>query len=268
MNKLHKVEFEMLLELKRICEKNGLTYYLSGGTFLGAVRHKGFIPWDDDIDVAMPREDYERFTDVVAGELPEKMSFKTYKLDKTHRNPVARIVNNEVLVKNYSYSNPKVEPAWIDVFPLDGIPNSRLLTTIHKVHLLWRKVMIGWVNHEYIQDAKEHRKWYEKLLISVGNKMKLSKYFDITKQYSKLEDVLKKYPSGKSRFYFNFNGVYRFNSIMEKEVYYGDGDTYIFEGVEFNAPKNYHAYLSKIYGTYMDFPPENKRNLHKTEMIE
>lgn len=268
LKELHDVEFEILLQIKRICEKYQLTYYLSGGTFLGAVRHQGFIPWDDDMDIAFPREDYQKFINIVNKELPAGMEFRSYSLDKEYHRPVARIVNHKVCVKNNSFSKERIEPAWIDIFPLDGMPEKKIPLTLHKIHLLWRRVTIGWANYEDLQDLKPNRPWYEKILMFIGRTLKPGRFMDLTKQYQKLEKVLMKYPASKSKVYINFNGVYRFNSIMSKEYYYGEGALYTFEGEKFPAPKNYDAYLTKIYGDYMKLPPVEKRNTHFTEVIQ
>lgn len=264
---LHDVELKMLLELRRICEKHHLTYYISGGTFLGAVRHKGFIPWDDDMDIALPREDYQKFVRIVNQELPQGMEFKSYSLDSSYHHPVARLVDYHVCVKNKSFSTARIEPAWIDIFPLDGMPSGKIASNIHKVRLLWRKVMIGWANYEDLQDSKPNRPWYEKILMLIGKTIKPGRFMSLTKQYEKLEKELMKYPASKSKVYMNFNGAYRFNSIMSKKYYYGKGALYTFEGEQFPAPANYDAYLSKIYGDYMKLPPVEKRNVHSTEVI-
>ena len=260
---LHEVEFEMLMELRRICEKYRLTYYISGGTFLGAVRHHGFIPWDDDMDIALPREDYQKFIRVVNKELPEGMEFKSYSIDPNYHHPVARLVNFKVCVRNKSFREAHIEPAWIDIFPLDGMPDGKIFIILHKIHLLWRKVMIGWANYEDLQDMKPNRPWYEKALMFIGKTFKPGKFMSLTKEYQKLEKALMKYPSRKSKVYMNFNGAYRFNSIMDKDFYYGKGALYEFEGEKFPAPENYDAYLKKIYGDYMKLPPVEKRNVDR-----
>lgn len=267
LEELHQLEFEMLLEFRRICEKNKLTYYLSGGTFLGAVRHGGFIPWDDDVDVAMPREDYEKFVEVVNDELPENMLFKSIDNDPDYHVTWARIVNSKVKVLVHNFDKPEVEPVWIDIFTLDGMPSNNIALKIHKIKLLWRRVMYGWANYKYVSYNKKNRPWYEKVLMYIGKTLKPGKFMSLKKQYEKLERTLMKYPASKSKVYMNFKGSYMFNSIMDKDLYYGKGASYIFEGERFNAPANYNAYLSKIYGDYMKLPPEEKRNKHGTEIF-
>ena len=268
LKELHEVELEMLLQLRRICEKYKLTYYLSGGTFLGAVRHQGFIPWDDDMDIALPREDYRKFVKVVNKELPDGMEFKCYATDPDYHHPVARLVNHKVCVINHSFSDDRIEPAWIDIFPLDGMPDNKLAMQLHKVHLLWRRVMIGWANYENLQENKPNRPWYEKVLMFIGRTLKPGRFMDLNSQYRKMEKVLMKCPDTTSKVYMNFHGAYRFNRIMSKEYYYGDGAMYTFRGEQFNAPANYDAYLTKIYGDYMKLPPEDQRNKHCTEVVD
>ena len=102
LRKLQLTELDILKQIVKICDENSLTYYISGGTFLGAVRHKGFIPWDDDIDIAMPRTSYEKFADLADEKLPKKYKYINFKNDKTAKICFARVENSEVKVKDTS----------------------------------------------------------------------------------------------------------------------------------------------------------------------
>ena len=100
LRKLQLIELENMRIFSEICEKHHLRYYLVGGTMLGAIRHQGFIPWDDDMDVGMPRPDYERFLEIVRSELPEGYSFLNYKQDAEYKRYFSRIVNNSCKILN------------------------------------------------------------------------------------------------------------------------------------------------------------------------
>ena len=110
---------EIIKVFTNICETHNFRYFMIGGTMLGAVRHKGFIPWDDDVDIGMPRPDYENFLQMVSDELPEGYEFLNYKQDALYKRYFSRIVNKNILVYNASNSKEIVEKAWIDIFPID-----------------------------------------------------------------------------------------------------------------------------------------------------
>ena len=119
---LQNIELEILDEFIRVCEKNQLTYFLIGGSCIGAVRHHGFIPWDDDIDVGMPREDYEKLVEIAADELNPEYFFQNYHSEKNCGLIFGKIrKNNTILSENYSYHIHMHQGVWIDIFPYDQI---------------------------------------------------------------------------------------------------------------------------------------------------
>ena len=142
LRKLQLIELEILKEFVKICNEEKLTYYISGGTFLGAVRNKGFIPWDDDVDVAMPREDYEIFLNIVEKKLNKNYIFQTYRNTENYYHYFSRIVDNTIKVRNNSAKQSKIEPAWIDIFPLDGMPKNKIVLMIHKFVLLSKRALL------------------------------------------------------------------------------------------------------------------------------
>ena len=265
---LQLVELELLIEFRDFCDKNNLKYYISGGTFLGAIRHKGFIPWDDDVDVAMPRKDYDTFVEKASQYFDGDHKLWHFSLTPESRRPNSRLVDTKTFIRNNSWKESRVEPVWIDIFPLDGLPESSVLSTIHKIRLLFRKMLIGFANYENIQDNKKDRKMYEKLLIKINSIFGFGKRLDVYQQYHLIEKDLRRYSNERSKVYFNFHGAYRFKSIMNIEKIYGDGMQVEFEGNYFLAPAKFDEYLKQIYGDYMKLPDEESRNKHNTEVID
>ena len=124
IEEIRKLQISILLYVHEFCKKNNIRYSLSGGTLLGAVRHKGYIPWDDDIDIMMPRPDYERFVN----EFNENRKDVEYKVicsynDSQFFQPFAKVVNTKTFLKE-TYKRPVAQMGvYIDVFPIDGLPN-------------------------------------------------------------------------------------------------------------------------------------------------
>ena len=126
MNDLQQTEFKMLKCFVEICNKLNLKYYLVCGTALGAVKYKGFIPWDDDVDVALPREDYEIFCKEAQRLLPKEYFLQTYKTDKAYPSIFAKIRNsNTTYIEKTIAKLPINHGVYIDVFPLDGYPEDK-----------------------------------------------------------------------------------------------------------------------------------------------
>lgn len=247
----------ILIEFDKFCNKNNLTYYLCGGTLLGAIRHEGFIPWDDDIDIMMPRPDYDRLLD-----WNDEYGWAGYlkKVDWKHRNlpyPFIKIIDTRTLVEErYLADDLAAKSLWIDVFPIDGNSeinkkNKRLyrgsafLRTILKLRLA--------KTNEGTTKVKRILKKVICPLISridiynLCNKIdKWSRQYDF-ETASKIGGVLWGY--GLREMMIDKSGFLKCQKVF-------------FEGYEFNAPRNYEEYLTNLYNDYMRLPPENKRVTH------
>ncbi len=166
LRKLQLVELDILKLFSEICEKHGLRYYLVGGTMLGAVRHEGFIPWDDDVDVGMPRPDYEKLLTIVREELPDGYDFLHYKQNEEYKRYFSRLVNRNVKIHNASNTKLIVENAWVDIFPFDGMPSGNLMQKVH----FWHMTAIRFFYHascfeELVNLNRPGRAWYLQLAI-------------------------------------------------------------------------------------------------------
>ena len=143
LRKLQLVDLEILIRIRDFCEANQITYYISGGTYLGAVRHQGFIPWDDDVDVAMPRDSYEKFITLFPESIKgSDMKLITYKNTENsfYHYPI-RVESDKVKMKYTGAVNEKVISAWVDVFPLDGMPSNPVKSKLHQFDLLAKRAL-------------------------------------------------------------------------------------------------------------------------------
>ena len=267
LRKLQLTELDILKSVVEICEKENIRYYLLGGTFLGAVRHKGFIPWDDDIDIGMPRPDYDRFFDKGSKMLTEKYIYKNYWKGNERTICFSRVEDKSIMIIDRSGIKEKNRFAWIDIFPLDGMPNSAFARKVHQIHLLYRKALMQYSQFSTIVNQDLHnRPLYEKILIFLGKLINTEKVLDADKCLTKLNQVMRQYPYESAKYVVNFLGAYKFKEMFPKAVY-DDVDTYDFEDIALPAPRNYDLVLSQLYGDYMELPPENRRNKHHTEII-
>ncbi len=267
LRRLQLCELEILKYFIDYCDRNDLRYYISGGTFLGAVRHKGFIPWDDDVDIAMPREDYEVFLKN-SREVRFKYVISTFEDDSETVHYQTKIIDTSVKVRNTSGKKEQTWSAWVDVFPLDGMPKNRVLSKIHQFRLMYLRAKLKFACFDQVNMNEKNRPLTERFLIKMGLLFPFLRFNNSLKYLNKIDRCLKKYPSKDSSVFINFMGAYKLKSILDKKYYYGDGAYYSFEGLRLFGPSNYDAYLSHFYGDYMKVPPVHERNKHNTEVIE
>lgn len=247
---LRKLQHEMLtllIEVDRICRKHNIQYFISYGTLIGAIRHKGFIPWDDDMDIEMLREDYEKFCEVCKTELDDSKFFLQNQETDKHYNWVF----GKLKLKNTSYIRTGQEHLkqkdgiFIDIFPLDSITNNKYKQKISMVickacrKILWSEVGKRTVKPIYLR-------WVYFLLSFIPRKLIIC----IFRFFSGLDNK-KETPYLVSHNYFS-------GYIFDRR-WFAEKITVKFEGHEFYAPKGYHQILTSIYGDYMKLPPKDKR---------
>ena len=268
LKKLQMCELDILKDIIKICKKHNLTYYMMGGTFLGAIRHKGFIPWDDDIDISLNRNEYEKLLKILETELPKKYSMDNFIVNKESLIYATRIEDSTVQVLDKAPNVQLVRNAWIDIFPLDGMPNNALIRKIHEFRLLYLRLKFKYsIFSLSVAQNKKHRPFHEKVLVFLGNHFNFEKILDKKKCLHQLDKSLKKYDYDKSNYVVNFMGAYRFKEMFKKDIY-ENCSLYDFENTKLNAPKNYDFVLTQMYGDYMKEPPLDERNKHCIEFIK
>ncbi|AIZ80231.1 LicD family protein [Actinobacillus equuli] len=260
-------ELNILREFIRICEKYNLTYYVLGGTLLGAVRHKGFIPWDDDIDIGMPRKDYNKLMELKPSEFnsPYKLVNERNTPNFTKAFMNLQDSSTKILMK---YSNiPHEESLWIDIFPIDGLPKNPIKKWLHEKNYLFSRMLVQLSQfNKIVNQNKSDRPFIEKLIIklaSILNTEKLLRYETCQKYYV---SVISKYDM--SEYYAgNYTGAYKLKELVPAD-YFGHGVLLPFETIQVKVPSKYKEYLEAIYGrNYMQLPPENSRVPHQYDVI-
>ena len=269
IRRLQLEELEILKYFIRVCEENGLRYFLLGGTLLGAVRHKGFIPWDDDVDVCMPREDLNRLADLFAsGE--HVYEYVSYETAPEYRYSWPRLISRNMKIINRSAVKPREEYAWIDLIPLDGFPDEGVKRKLHKIKLSFWWDLNQILQFDELVDQKRKRSAAGQIAVKGASLFKgLGKMIDFHTCLKKLNETLMEYPyDSDTKDVINYLAAYGFNEVFPRGCF----KTVVqkeFEGVMMNCPGNYDKVLKTIYDVnYMELPPESERNKHNSEIIE
>lgn len=261
MELLHKVDMDIVKEVVRICDTHGFKYFMLGGTMLGAIRHKGFIPWDDDIDLGMPREDYEAFLEIAPKELPEHFRVVNYRNDPDYMYYITRVQDTQTRVVEERIGNDsKYTCASIDIFPIDGTPNNPIARKIYFFRVLFHRALMSLCYKDSI-DRKRKRSKKEKLLLWVMEHLPVEKLTTPYKQKCKIDKLLRSQKVEGSQYIGNIMGAYRTREIVPAD-YYGEGAYYPFEDMELRGMAKADEYLTFTYGDYMKLPPEDQRKTH------
>ena len=267
LRKLQLAELELLRIFTDICKKEKLTYYMVCGTMLGAVRHKGFIPWDDDTDVAMPRPDYERFLQVVEKHLPAGYGLRIYKTDAEYTSYFAELTTQKFQV-NMLFNSAERRDAWLDVFPLDGVPDGKIRRKIYigRLNFLRRLYQISrYDKNVNFEMRSKGRAWYERLGMICCQHLPLQKLFSTEKRLDAIDRALKPCPYESAARVANYLTVHGWKEMHDKEVF-GEGMLYQFEDMLLYGPSKYDQYLTELYGDYMVPLPEADRIGHVGEI--
>lgn len=252
---IQKEELNMLIIITEFMKKNNINYYLYGGTMLGAIRHQGFIPWDDDIDIILTRPEYDKLIKILinSNNQIEKSIFAIgYELGNSLDWPFIKIINKQIVVESESKCDKNL---WIDVFVYDGIPkNSK---KFWKQVLFYRKLFLFKRNITF-KYAPENEKTLNKIVRSI---LKIVlKPLSIKYILNKYIKICKKYNYDNSEYVYDNIWGFKQNRKIPKKLL--ENETYFFEGKKFNGFKKYDEVLRIIYGDYMKIPPESERCTH------
>ncbi len=269
IKQIQDIELDILKKTLEIIEKHNLTYYMLGGTLLGAVRHQGFIPWDDDIDIGLPRPDYEKFLEYASAEL-----YDPYRLHFIKENNseyyyyYARVENTKVkLLRSVSIKETEVY-AWIDVFPLDGVSDKEAERKKWIIDCKRKLRDFSYSQYSYFAYPGERvkgRSSFHLFLRDAFSRLKIEKLISTKLAWKRLDKALKKYNFEECNALINFCGHWGLKEMFEKTVY-GKGKLYQFEDIQLNGPENYDFVLTQMYGDYMTPPPDADKNQHHIEM--
>ena len=249
LNDIHSLELDILKYIDKICNEFDIKYSLAYGTLLGAIRHKGFIPWDDDIDIFMLRNDYNKFIEVLSKVRNNRYVLQSIENDKNYCYDYAKVVDSHTRIEIDGIVTHNNEGLWVDVFPLDKIPR---YPRIHKFFVAFFVFCNSLSLHLHFPDKKRSYLWYPLWCISrfIG-----PRFFAII--------IDKLVQMGNSEKY-----VGRIGGATIRKDYFFDKEwcssitKLTFEGYDFQAFLKYDNLLKHNFGDYMKLPPEEKRICH------
>lgn len=243
---------DMLQWFHNFCVLNNICYYAAGGTMIGAARHKGFIPWDDDIDVVVPRRDYNKLISIFQEQKDHYYLETVNNEKKDFLYSYAKLYDTNTTLIEHTKTDCK-RGIYIDVFPLDGVGNTEkeAIKNFRKfdrinMFLMMRTCAI-----------RKERSWYKNLSILLA-RMLPARLVDERKIVVKLDKIANYINRDDAIYVANLMGTYRSKEIILRELF-GQPTLYQFENISIYGPEKYDEYLTCIYGDWKALPPENKR---------
>lgn len=249
---IQRHELNILIAVKEICNSHNLKFYLAGGTLLGAIRHRGFIPWDDDIDICMPRPDYEKFISL----WPKMNQIYVLKSDRLNNwdAPFTKVIDPTTQIE--SVYDERKGSLWIDVFPVDGLPSDvKKVENVYKQCNFYRKLLM--IAHARLGEGTSQIHKYGKYILKPIAKLIGTDYFS-----KKLEKIACQIPYESAKYVGIVTwGLYGVGERMLKSEFEKEVEVE-FEGYKMPAFSCWDSYLHGIYGNYMQLPPLEKRQTH------
>ena len=259
LEEIKQCGFEVLCAVHRVCRENGIRYSLTGGTLLGAVRHQGFIPWDDDIDIMMPRPDYDRFISIVKN---GDYGFVLHSAEidgSEYWYPFAKACHGKTVLKERGIQETQVSlGVYVDIFPVDGAGHSEKgakLRTMVFQFLHGLKITSCWTGYR----RSKLRKWYYEPA-RYGCYL-LSRILGRTMIDRMVDQFLRAKSFESSAFAGRLVGDFGSREILPKELFESFCSV-PFEGKQFDAVADSHRFLQALYGDYMTLPPKEKQVTH------
>lgn len=257
IEELLKLQVDILKKVDGFCRENAIPYTVYGGTCIGAVRHKGYIPWDDDIDIAMTRSNYDRFIHLFNGKVDNLVLFAP-ELDWNYYAPYANVCDKRTVLDEGENGHNGMEiGVKIDVFPIDNTPvdTSEYMSNVRKINKYWYQLSIKRINMRLVWKASK-RRWLkclkQKILFAFNS------YSGIQK---KIHKIALKYSNDSTGLVTLVCYHYNRDTRCTKSSF----DEYIdvpFEDITVSIMKGYDECLTRFYGDYMQLPPENQRVPH------
>lgn len=261
LDEVHDILYDILVDIHEFCVENDIKYSLAGGTLLGAIRHNGFIPWDDDIDIQMSRPEYERFIHIFKSKRGYELFSRELSGCKDVNIAFSRVCEMKKTFVDTGEFPWKDKPTglWVDVVPIDGAPESAFIAKmkISVMYVFWIiTIMSRHANHAKIRTTKgmikKIRMALKKCLVAFLPKNFIQSYIVMCQQYSyEKSNFIANYSTMQNKF-----REWQPKSSMLKFVLHQ------FEGGEFYIMEDYETSLSHLYGDYMELPPKEKQVPH------
>lgn len=259
VDELKKIELSLLIEVDKICRENGFRYMLGYGTLLGAVRHGGFIPWDDDIDIIMPRPDYDKFIDYCDKNDVDFNLFSSAN-NREYTQMFLKVCNKDTVVDTGTDFKMCRFGVWVDIFPIDGLGDTVPKAKRFVILISCAKLLCAVAQWKTYKRNKKNGPIYE--LIRFFTFLISRLIFDVNAFVQKMDKKARTHEFGESKYCGCLCDFCDYESVVMPREMFEKICELTFENHSFFCPANYDAYLRQIYGNYMELPPVEEQQTH------